>query len=129
MILKVDFPDNLITGSLAQQKNIPCTIKVADEFEVIFSTVIPPTTGIMHEWNRQLLEERAIAKAGGAYTHNEPALITLGNKTKDTYEIIDLQVFYNDFGWCPVIKGGEYAVPNQFWDSDEEDPGYLPQSS
>ncbi|WP_024554332.1 hypothetical protein ACP26C_00915 [Franconibacter helveticus 513] len=128
MILEINFPDNLITGLLPEQKNIPCTIKVADKFEVIFSTVVPCTAGIMHEWDRQRLEERAIAKAGGAYTHNEPALITLNKKTKDSYEVVDLYVFYNDFGWCPVIKDGEYAIPNQFWDSDEEDPDYIPKN-
>ncbi|MFJ5503261.1 hypothetical protein ACIPUO_03480 [Pectobacterium carotovorum] len=127
MILEINFPDNLITGLLSEQKNIPCTIKVSDKFEVIFSTVVPCTAGIMREWDRQLLEERAIARAGGVYTHDEPALITLNKKTKDSYEVVDLYVFYNDFGWCPVIKDREYAVPNQFWDSDEEDPGYIPK--
>ncbi|WP_288821598.1 hypothetical protein [uncultured Leclercia sp.] len=128
MILQINFPDNLVTGLLSEQKNIPCTIKVSDKFEVIFSTVIPCTVGIIYEWDRQLLEERAIAKAGGVYTHNEPALITLNKKTEDSYEVVELHVFYNDFGWCPVIKDGGYAIPNQFWDSDEEDPDYIPKN-
>jgi putative transposase len=41
------------------------------------------------------------------------------------YLVMELNVFYNDFGWCPVITKGEYAVATQFWDSDEEDPGYV----
>lgn len=129
MILQINFPDNLITGRLSVQKNIPCTIKVSDKFEVVFSTVVPCTAGIMHEWDRQLLEERAVAKAGGVYTHNEPALITLEKKGGDSYDVIDLFVFYNDFGWCSVIKDGKYATPNQFWDSDDEDPYYIPKNN
>lgn len=126
MILQITFPDNLVTGLLAEQKNIPCVIKVAGKFEVVFTTVIPFVVGIMHEWDRQLLEERAIARAGGAYTHNDPALITLKKREDGKYDVVNLSVFYNDFGWFPVVKDRKYAAPIKFWDSDEEDPGYDP---
>ncbi|MEI7142759.1 hypothetical protein WCT84_04125 [Pectobacterium brasiliense] len=78
----------------------------------------------MHEWDRQILEEHVIARADGVYTHDEPALITLNKKTKDIYEVVFF-VLYNYFEWCPVIKDRECAVPNQFWDSDAEDPDYI----
>lgn len=117
----------MTTGLLSKQKNIPCIIQVSDEFEILFPTVIPYTKGIIQGWDRRLLEERVIARAGGVYTHNEPALITLHKQTEDSYRVIDLQIFYNDFGWCPVIKDGEYATPTQFWDCDDEDPEYIPE--
>ncbi|ELY3761622.1 hypothetical protein SMX63_003744 [Cronobacter universalis] len=128
MILEINFPENLITGKLSEQKNIPCVIQVSDKFRVLFSTAVPCTEGIMHEWDRKLLEDRAPARAGGIYTHNEPALITLNKKTEDSYKVIELHIFYNDFGWCPIIINGDYAVPVKFWDSDEDDPGYKPKS-
>ncbi len=34
MMLKVDFPQNLITDELLRQERIPCVCKVAKEFEV-----------------------------------------------------------------------------------------------
>ena len=125
MILEINFPNNLVTGKLSEQKNIPCTIKVSDKFEISFSAVIPSATGIVQEWDRKRFEERAIARAGGVYTHNEPAMITLKKKMENCYLVMELNVFYNDFGWCPVITKGEYAVATQFWDSDEEDPCYV----
>ncbi|AWH88633.1 hypothetical protein [Limnobaculum parvum] len=128
MIIHIDFPNNLITGSLTKQKNIPCTIRVSDRFEIIFSVVFPQTVGTVLLWDRKLLEERAIARAGGTYTHDEPALITLGEKTENSYEVVDLFVFYNDFGWCPVINNSKYAIPTKFWDSDDEDPDYVPKA-
>lgn len=129
MILQIKFPDNLVTGSLCKQKDIPCTVQISNKFEILFSIVIPNTIGIVQEWDRQLLEERAIASAGGIYTHNEPALITLSKRTEDSYDIVELSIFYNDFGWCPVIRNKEYAIPNQFWDNDDEDPEYVPKNN
>ncbi len=127
MILNIEFPNNLITGSLIEQGNIPCTIQISDKFEIIFSTVFPTTIGVVSEWDRELLDERAIAKGGGAYTHNEPGLITLERINKNIYKINELSIFYNDFGWCSIIKDGEYATPHQFWDSDDDDPDYVPR--
>ncbi|PHI29882.1 hypothetical protein [Budvicia aquatica] len=126
MILHIEFPNNLVTGSLTKQKNIPCTIQISDKFEIIFSVVFPQTIGNVLLWDRKILEERAIARASGAYTHNEPALITLSENSENCYEITNLSVFYNDFGWCPIIDNSEYAMPTQFWDSNDDDPGYLP---
>lgn len=128
MMLKIKFPDNLITGMLSKQKNIPCRVQVSDKFEVMFFTVIPDTLGIVYDWDRELFEERAMAGAGGMYTHYKPALITLNQESDDIYEIVELSLFYNDFGWCPVIHNGAYAPPVNFWDSDDEDPDYVPGS-
>lgn len=65
MMLKIKFPDNLITGMLSKQKNIPCRVQVSNKFEIMFFTVIPDTLGIVYGWDRELFEERAMAGAGG----------------------------------------------------------------
>lgn len=128
MILCVEFQDNILIGMLAKQKNIPCIIQISDKFEILFPEVAPDTTGIVLEWNREMLEERAIARAGGDYTHQEPGLITLNQISEHKYKINELYIFYNDFGWCPIIENYEYAQPHQFWDSDDEDPNYVPNN-
>ena len=77
MILEINSQIIWSLESFQSRKNIPCTIKVSDKFEISFSAVIPSATGIVQEWDRKRFEERAIARAGGVYTHNEPAMITL----------------------------------------------------
>lgn len=126
MMLFIKFKNNLLTDVLVKQKNIPCLIQVSDKFEILFPVIAPNTTGIVIEWDRKLLEERAIARAGGTYTHQEPGLITLSKVSENKYKVNALYIFYNDFGWCPIIEKCEYAKPHQFWDSDDEDPDYVP---
>lgn len=57
--------------------------------------------------------------AGGEYTHYSQGLITLEMIGERTYRIVDLEMFYTRFGWCAVIRDGEYAEPGTFWDEDD----------
>lgn len=76
--------------------------------------------GEVSEYNRALFEQRVIARAGGNYIYNEPSLITLSRVSKGVYRVVNLFVFYSDFGWCSVIENGDYMEPLQFWDNDDE---------
>ncbi|UJR63912.1 hypothetical protein [Dickeya zeae] len=125
MLLKVFFPDNLLTGSLIEQNDIPCMIKVSEKFELVFSVVEPVSIGVVERWDRDCFEKRTLARAGGEYTHYEPGLVTLNKVGDDIYKISDLSIFYNDFGWCPILINGDYAEPYPFWDSNDDDPGYI----
>lgn len=55
-----------MTGSLVEQNDIPCMIKISDKFELIFSVVEPASTGIVDEWDRDRFEKRTLARAGGS---------------------------------------------------------------
>ncbi|GBH17227.1 hypothetical protein KPSA3_03190 [Pseudomonas syringae pv. actinidiae] len=45
-------------------------------------------------------------------------MITLQKIDEDVYKIIDLEMFYRSYGWCTVLRGGEYAPPGDFWDEE-----------
>ncbi|MDF3848009.1 hypothetical protein [Achromobacter denitrificans] len=118
MKLKIKFPKDIRTGYLLSQERVPCLCKVSKEFEVSFSDTVPESSGVVFEWDRKELELRAIAGAGGQYTHYANSLITLKEIDVDTYQIIDLEMFYARFGWCVILKNGEYARPGDFWDEE-----------
>ncbi len=118
MKLNIEFPANMITDDLLMQKYIPCLCKISKEFQISFTDTVPESTGIVSEWNREELELRAIAGGGGKYTHYANSLITLQKIEGDFYRIIDLEMFYTNFGWCVVLKDGEYAPPGNFWDEE-----------
>ncbi|WP_072412243.1 hypothetical protein [Pseudomonas sp. NFACC04-2] len=115
MKLKIEFPKNLVTDELLGQKRIPCVCKIASEFEVFFAETIPESSGVVLGWDRKELELRAVAGAGGQYTHHASGLITLKDIGGGVYEIIDLEMFYRSFGWCAILRDGEYAPPGEFW--------------
>ncbi len=122
MILTIDFPQDLRTEALLQQVRIPCLCKVATEFAISFSVTVPPSEGVVSGWDRRELELRVVAGGGGEYTHYSQGLITLEAVGQGAYRIIDLEMFYTGFGWCAVIKDGEYAEPGKFWDDDDSAP-------
>lgn len=118
MILNIKFPQNLIAENLVVQERIPCLCKVSDKFEILFQSPLLVAEGTVIDWDRKKLEQRALAGAGGAYTHCASGLITLKKIEPDKFSVYELLLFYADFGWCPVIVDGDYAVPKKFWDDD-----------
>jgi len=116
--LRIDFPKNLATDELLRQERVPCVCKIAKEFEIFFAETVPGSSGVVSEWDRKELELRAVAGAGGQYTHHASGLITLKAVGSGVYEIIDLEVFYRSFGWCAILKNSEYAPPGEFWDEE-----------
>ncbi|WP_092304269.1 hypothetical protein [Pseudomonas sp. NFIX28] len=118
MKLNIRFPKNLATDALLGQKLIPCLCKVSKEFEVSFLDPMPEVSGVVSEWDRKELELRAIAGVGGQYTHYAFGRITLKEVELDVYQVIDLEMFYRIFGWCVILKDGEYAPPGDFWDEE-----------
>lgn len=118
MKLNIDFPENMITDDLLLQERIPCLCKISKEFEISFSDTVPESSGVVSEWDRKELELRAIAGGGGKYTHYANSLITLQKIEGNVYKIIGLEMFYTIFGWCVVLKDGEYAPPGDFWDEE-----------
>lgn len=119
MILTIDFPQDLRTEAMLQHVRIPCLCKVAADFAIAFAVTVPPSEGLVSGWDRRELELRAVAGAGGEYTHYSQGLITLEMIGERTYRIVDLEMFYTRFGWCAVIRDGEYAEPGTFWDEDD----------
>lgn len=85
---------------------------------MFFSETIPDSSGVVIGWDRGELELRAVAGAGGEYTHWANSLITLKELKPGVYEIIELQFFYRSFGWCPIVLNGEYAPAGNFWDEE-----------
>ncbi|WAH59583.1 hypothetical protein LZ023_08560 [Pseudomonas silvicola] len=118
MKLNIRFPQNMHTENLLRQARIPCLCKISREFEICFSDTVPESSGTVFEWDRNELELRAIASGGGQYTHYANSLITLRKVESNVYKVIDLEMFYANFGWCAVLKGGEYAPPGNFWDEE-----------
>lgn len=118
MKLNIDFPKKMITDELLRQERIPCFCKVSNEFEISFSDTVPESSGVVSGWNRRELELRAVAGAGGRYTHLANGLITLQKVDEGVYKILDLEMFYRSYGWCAVLRGGEYAPPGDFWDEE-----------
>lgn len=118
MKLRIDFPKNMITQELLGQVRIPCLCKVSDKFEIHFFNTIPESDGVVEDWDRRELELRAVAGAGGQYTHYAHGLITIKGAPDGAFRIVDLEMFYTTFGWCPVIIDGEYAPPGEFWDEE-----------
>lgn len=118
MKLNIDFPNNRITDELLMQERIPCFCKISTDFEISFSDTVPESSGLVSAWDRRELELRAIAGAGGRYTHFANGLITLRKVGEGVYKILDLEMFCTGYGWCAVLRGGEYAPPGDFWDEE-----------
>ncbi|WP_095120370.1 hypothetical protein [Pseudomonas sp. Irchel s3f10] len=118
MKLNIHFPDNLISDDLLRQQRIPCLCKVSTQFEISFSDTVPESSGIVSGWSRDELERRAVAGAGGQYTHYANGLITLSKISEGLYQIVDLEMFYRSFGWCAVFRDGQYAPAGYFWDDE-----------
>jgi hypothetical protein len=120
MILNINFPDDLNTKMLLGQSKIPCFCMVGESFEIRFDSPLPEACGFVSEWDRHKLEERAPAGGGGKYTYYQPALISLKEIDGGKYQVIDLELFCESVGWCPIINQSEYAPPGSFWDDDIE---------
>jgi hypothetical protein len=118
MKLNICFPENMRTEQLLEQERIPCFCKISKEFEISFSDVVSKASGFVSEWDRRELELRAIAGGGGQYTHYANSLITLRMIEPNVYRIVELEMFYASFGWCVVLKDGEYAPLGDFWDEE-----------
>lgn len=121
--LRISLPVNLAAADMVRQKNIPCLCRVAKEFEIEFLDPLPEATGVVFRWDRRMLEERAVAGAGGPYSHYAFGLVTLDQLEPDIYWIVDLAFFNRIFGWCPILENGAYAPPGKFTDDDEDDIG------
>ena len=121
MILEINFPENLRTPYLIKQEKIPCTCKISSRiFEINFDFSTPPLSGVVIDWDRKEIEMRAVAMAGGRYTHFNPGLITFKKIEKNKYKVIYLSFFYEHFGWCPILINGEYGPPGDFWGKEED---------
>ncbi|HFF6214078.1 hypothetical protein I5U05_003540 [Stenotrophomonas maltophilia] len=118
MNLNITTKRNMRDDQLLKQERIPCLCKISNEFEVSFSDSVPGMAGIVTGWDRNELELRAVAGGGGQYTHYANGLITLMELEPGVYNIVALDMFYASFGWCVVLKDGEYAPPGGFWDEE-----------
>lgn len=109
MKLQISLPDNIRAKEMIKQSNIPCICRVSGRhFEVAFLSPLDEAIGIVQDWDREMLEQRAPARGGGNYTFYEPGLITLQEIGNDTYRVIDLSLFNSLLGWCLIVKDGDY---------------------
>ncbi|WP_082267107.1 hypothetical protein [Komagataeibacter europaeus] len=113
MKLKIAFPDNILSKIIINQKFIPCLCKISRDFGLEFRDPLQEAVGIVLEWDYTLIEERAPALVGGEYSHYADGEISIMHVSEDIYDILDLKMFYPDYGWCPIIKDGDYAVPKE----------------
>lgn len=103
MKLKIEFADNFVTKKMITQSNIPCLCRVSGQlFEIAFQSPLQEVAGIVEEWDRNLLEERAVAGAGRNFTHYKHGMVTLSEIQKGLYKIIDLSFF------IPIMGGVLY---------------------
>lgn len=111
MKLKILFPDNLVSGLMTRQKFIPCLCKISYDFEIEFRDPLQEATGIVSGWDLESISERAPMLIGGDHTHYADGEISIMQVSENIYDILDLKMFYPDYGWCPVMENGHYAVP------------------
>jgi hypothetical protein len=109
---------DLTTQRMLKQIDIPCLSKVSQTFEIVFESPLPAMVGVVEDWDRKLLAERAPAGAGGEYIYHRPSLICLREMAEELFQIVHLKMFYDSFGWLKIIENGEYAKPVPIWDED-----------
>jgi len=120
MLLKIAIRKNLRTEHLLTHAGIPCVCAVGRDFEVQLHAPLDAATGKIEGWDCDEIAYRAPAGAGGRLTHLKHGRITLREVSTDTYEVVDLDMFYEQFGWLPVVAGGAYASPLEGLHDDEE---------
>lgn len=121
MLLKIQFPDNLIVQSLLEQKNIPCFCRVrGSSFELLFQDPLPQATGVVGGWTHKVIDERAEAGGGGQYSHYCFGMVTLKKTDEHVFDIVDLYFFESTNGWCPIMEGGKLSPVRQ-WNSPEDE--------
>lgn len=118
MILHIELPQNFVAEEMARQRDIPCLCRVATDFELLFQEPLPVAAGLVTGWDSNLLNDRAMAGAGGEHTHYSFAMVTLEKMTQNVFKIMDLSFFNRSVGWCPILMNGEYGPPGDFWDEE-----------
>ncbi len=119
MEIELRIAKNLVTSSLLEQQDIPCICRVAGEFEIDFASPLPDAHGVVSNWDRTKLNERAPAGAGGKYTHYCFGKLSLAPIEGDKYRVLSLSFFNRTVGWCPIIIDGDYGPVGSFWDEEE----------
>lgn len=117
MELVIDFPDVLIVEDLLIQKNIPCTVRVPKNFEIVFPKHLgfwDDVIGIILDISVTKIEERVPPSAGGEYSYYRDGLISIKHIRSNVYHVEDLAMFDASLGWCQIIRDGEYAEQNDY---------------
>jgi hypothetical protein len=111
--LLINLPNNLVTKAFVQQVDIPCFCRIWGNvsFELEFQSPLPQAIGRVEGWTTKLISERAWVLVGGVYTHYNFAQVTLQPIEAGLYAIKFLKFFYEDSGWLPLIKDGEWSEP------------------
>jgi HEAT repeat protein len=100
---------------LKKQKDVPCVCRVGRHFKVVFEPPLPESEGLVHGWDEEQIRQRAPDLVGGPYLHHCHAIITLDEVGQDVYRILDLSMFYESLGWCPIVVDGEYGPLGDGW--------------
>jgi hypothetical protein len=122
LTLKLELPDNIYSTMMLECEDIPCLVKINNDFKIDFFETQPCVTGDVLDWSWYKLNQRIPAGAGGEYLYYKRSLITLKQITKHEFRIVRLSMFVNGIGWCLVIENSEYANPNpNLWDIDPDE--------
>ena len=121
MRLHVNLPKYLTSRALVLQKSIPCTCRICSVFELSLLEPLLKVHGTVEGWDSKEIAQRAPAGAGGKYTHCHAGLVTLLEIDQNLFEIRSLSMFYDAYGWLPIVEDGEYVAPNtHIWDTEDD---------
>lgn len=118
MLLRIELPHNIVSQQLLRQREIPCVCYIGKSFELRLESPFASAVGVVDDWDRMALEERAPAGAGGQWTHCRHGRMTLRKISDGVYEVRELAMFYEAHGWLPVICDGTYALAKEVWDEE-----------
>lgn len=121
MRLRINLPNDLTSQNLVRQKDIPCVCKVSNVFELELLSPHLNIGGIVEGWSANEIAARVPAGGGGRYTHVRYGLVTLQESGVGVLEVRSLSMFYEAYGWLPVVAKGYYATPHAgLWDEEDE---------
>lgn len=119
MLLNIEISHNLRNSRLLLQRDVPCVCYIGKDFEIHLQAPLDPAVGTVQDWSRTELAARAPAGGGGRWTHHAHGRVTLRAVADGVYEIRDLAMFYEAYGWLLVVTDGAYAAPKEgLWDEE-----------
>ncbi len=113
MYLVIRLPGSLRAESLLKLSHVPCLCKIkGGVFELCFLDPLPEAVGIVHDWDTEKINERALAGGGGAYLYYCFGTVTIRREENDIYKIVDLSFFQASYpGWFPIIENEVWSHP------------------
>ena len=84
-----------------------------------FRHPLQQTRGQVTGYDLKEIEKRAPAGAGGEFIYFNEGLVSLSPLGGESYAIINLAIFDESVGWCPILQDCRYAEPRNLDDQDD----------